>query len=110
MYLSTENKSSAHRDHRKANKASECSLSITFYEENDMGIDGIIVQPAAGYDNLDLELVEFTLAKISQACAFHPAIGINATPRDVELLHELSLLNYDVITYSTEQIYDADHP
>ena len=75
-----------------------------------MAIDGINLQIAARYDNFELKLMNVTLAKRSQACGVLPTIGINATPRDIGLLHESSFLNRDVMTYTTERIYGEDQP
>ena len=104
------NKSIANRDRRMEDDAIGRSLSVAFFEERDVVIDGVIVQPTKGFDNFELELMDCTIAELSKACGFHPAVAVNATARDVELLHESMILGHDAMSHTTTRIYDEDHP
>ena len=55
----------------------------------------------------ELELQLRTVAEISQAAGFSPALGEGASPREEELLHEAAFFTHELMVYRAAPATDA---
>lgn len=90
------NQSKPGRDARQESEALGRSLAVAFFEEEDNLAEGKLLKPIDDNGDTILHLQNKTIAELSLACGFHPAVSHNDTAREVELMHEAALLRHDV--------------
>ena len=66
-------------------------------------MEGKRVTPVAG-GGAALQLVPCTLAQVSKASGYYPALAHDATARDEELLHEAAFLSHDLLVYERRPV------
>ena len=101
-----ENKSVPNRDAPAFGAAEGRHLTIAWFElspEQGDGYDGYQkVIPCTG-DNGLLELTNCTIAEVSRAAGYYPVVPLNATERDIEVIHETHLLDHQVVVFDAER-------
>ena len=105
FFLVGANRSLPGRDKREDADAIGRSLEISFLEQACMLPEGLLLRPCNNEGTL--ELVNMTIAEISQASGYHPATSHRDTTRDVEIKHESCFLSHDIVVYDAAR-YDGD--
>jgi hypothetical protein len=83
-------------------------LGVAFFEKIETLAQGILIAPCDGNaDATALELMTATVAEISKALGFFPALDDGATARDEEILHEEAFLSHDVRRFNGTRLLGA---
>ena len=75
------------------------SLSVAFFEDAGSVMQGRSVRPIEGLESSDLILTNRTIAELSQASGFFPTLHGNEDARNVEIMHEMKILQHEVVMY-----------
>jgi hypothetical protein len=90
-----QNKSLPGRDERAAGETLGRPLSVAWFERVGVGMDGVQVKPVS-LSGSALTLMVATMAEISRAAGYYPAVDEHMDARTVELKHEATDVRSDV--------------
>lgn len=87
-------------------------MSVCWFETEaaDAHAGAIVVHPVSGMTTGELPLLSCTVAELAMAAGYFPVILPEATPRDVERLHEQHVLMHDILHYESECLGGLEHP
>lgn len=71
--------------------------------------DGLLVDPIAGRFG-ELELLNATVAEICKAAGYYPPFNPDADDRASECEYERTVMEHDVLHFSSARLGDSDHP
>ena len=98
------------REFRTNEDAFGRSLVIAWFEKVDADMDGVMVKPTAADEISDLPVLGQSVAELSAAGGYHPAVAANTTTRQVEIMHETAFLNHNVLQWAAKRSPDPGTP